>query len=139
DVARDALCQFHFRRRRREDVAADVLDPDDALHVRYFDHARDRLGVDARRGGERYRVVHRHAAVAIVPATVGLGAHLDAAGALGDFDVDAIQVGPAARVLDRLDRDFVAAAAGDRDVTRDVGNREAAVAADPDPAREPVG
>src|SRR6185295_1562960 len=80
------------------------------------------------------------ASVPIAPVLLVIGLDIDTSAALVDGNLHARQLAPvAARPLDRLNRDLVAGACGHDDVAGDVGEAEAAVAADLDLAREALG
>src|SRR2546422_320875 len=80
------------------------------------------------------------APVAIEAVPLVCGAQVHVSGPFVDDASDRRQLASAApRALDRLDRDLVARSAGDRDLTGDVLDRHAAIAADLHLARDALG
>src|SRR5439155_5890311 len=121
---------------RGRDASLDGLGANGPLHPGDLQIAGDRFDANRRRRGNRDRVVDRHT---VVPRPVHRP-YVDAARVLVDFDVDAGELARiAVRPLDRLDGDLISRTACHDDVAREVGDADAAVSADLDPAGEALG
>src|SRR6266487_6486039 len=113
-----------------------------ALHAVHRDVPGNRLDVDRRAGGHDDGVVDRDvdAVVSAASIAVVLGLDFDPAGPFVDDDMSGGQLTLiASRALDRVDHDFVAGAGGHLDVSGDVGDADAAIAADFRLARKLLG
>src|SRR5262249_10333571 len=110
-----------------------------AADAGHLDAARHRFHFDRRAVGNRHGEIDGDVVVAGRPRGLVLGAHVDPSRAIVDDDPDVRELTLiAARPLDRVNRDFVAGAAGHGDVAGDVADADAAVATELHLAREPV-